>query len=192
MASIVGIDLSLRSPGVALWNQGVWTIWCFATRKREVGLKWISPDRQVSVQTLAPIPSSKSSDILRYQHIVREIETHCFPCWAADSQIYLEDYIFPKAAVSGSAYKIHELGGILKYTLHLSGFAYQSVAPSVWKKKISGNHHLSKLQTLQHVQRQIPQLDLLTLFGLNSSGEPPSPVQDMADAMGVVLAAMDN
>ncbi len=192
MSIVIGIDLSLRSPGIATLHQGVWSIWCFATRQREVGLCWTSADQKVTVQTLAMIPDRKAPDIVRYTHIVDQLQTHCYPHWPVGSCVHLEDYIYPKAALSGSAYKIHELGGIVKYSLSRAGFTFQSVAPTTWKKQI-GNGRMSKQQTLELVERTIPQLNLLALFGFEGSfKEPPNPVQDLADAIGIVLASINN
>ena len=188
MSIIIGIDLSLRSPGIASLHKGVWYIWCFATRRREVGLCWTSSDQQVTVKTLPAIPPRSTPDIVRYTHIVEQIQTHCYPHWPVGSCIHIEDYIYPKAALSGSAYKIHELGGILKYSLTRAGFIFQPVAPSVWKKRM-GNSKMSKQETLEHVEKNIPQLNLMSLFGFApDKKEPPNPVQDMADAVGIVLA----
>ena len=188
MSIFIGIDLSLRSPGIASFHKGIWSIWCFATRQREVGLCWTSDDQKVMVKTLPIIPCSKAPDIIRYTHIVHQIKTHCYPVWPVGSCVHLEDYIYPKAMLSGSAYKIHELGGIVKYSLSKAGYTCQTVAPTAWKKRI-GTGRMSKQQTLELVEKTIPQLNLMNLFGLvHSAKDPPNPVQDMADAIGIVLS----
>ena len=90
--------------------------------------------------------------------------------------------------LSGSAYKIHELVGIVKYSLSKAGYTCQTVAPTAWKKRI-GTGRMSKQQTLELVEKTIPQLNLMNLFGLvHSAKDPPNPVQDMADAIGIVLS----
>ena len=190
MTATVGIDMSLTSPGIACFWAGVWSLWCFATRKREENLRWQSADGTITLCVLPMIPGPALADAERYRHIITHIQRECVPHWPTDSRLLLEHYIFAKPSMSGSSYKLHELCGILKYHLTQTHPGLTTVAPSVWKKQLSGLSGLSKYQTLCLVQSKLPQLDLMKLFGFEATLVVPNPVQDLADAIGIVMASM--
>lgn len=190
-ATVVGLDMSLTSPGIACFSAGVWNLWCFALRKKDENLQWQSTDGTVKLKVLPMIPGPSLPDVDRYRHIITHIQRECVPHWPSDSRLYLENYVFVKPGLAGSSYKIHELGGILKYELAKTHPFLTTVAPSVWKKQLTGISGLSKHQTLLYVQSQLPQLDLMNLFGFGSTLIVPNPVQDIADAIGIVMAAID-
>ena len=195
MTATVGIDMSLTSPGIACFWAGIWSLWCFAVRKRDENLQWRSVDGAIKLTVLPMIPGPSFKDVDRYRHIITYIQRECVPHWPKDSRLYLENYIFTKPSLAGSSYKIHELGGILKYQLTQTHPHLTTVAPSVWKKKLSGLSGMSKHQTLCCVQARLPQLDLMNLFGFGSTQTTsvvPNPVQDISDAIGIVLAHIDS
>ena len=181
MTTIVGVDLSLKSPGVVVLSQETWTLYFFQQLKRERHLKF----KSANVVMLPPIQNTKTTtDVERYAFICKHI-----------AQI-VNKYENPLVALEGYAYscqsahsaKLHELGGVLKYMLREHRVVV--IASSMWKKRAFGKGNLDKRQVVDKVKTHGPCLDLFTLFGVDPKKKHvPNPIQDIADAIGIVLTA---
>lgn len=184
----IGIDLSLKSPAVAIYINEQWRTCAFVQRLS---------DRQIdhpSITLLDPIPTNtKQSDIVRYVYITTKIcdfirtviiEEHHFSL--VDVDVFIEGYVFNQRNC-GSSFKLHELGGICKYALYTLGILQiWDIHPSTWKKYTVGTR-ASKSDTISFVKNCI---DLVSVFGITELGQnPPCPVHDIADAIGIVEAS---
>ena len=198
MSVYIGLDLSLRSPGFAMYDvtKKVWTMACFAQRKRECALHYSSDTSRIIV--LPAIPDSLSHDCARYDHIVKGLQTSMLDsCTLQDiSSIAIEGYAFTQPSTAGSSFKLHELGGAVKHWLFRMGLMekIKILQPSQWKRMAMGNGRASKMDTVAFVRNHGPSIDLMDIFGLKigTHNEIPTPVQDLADAVGIVLATLPN
>ncbi len=186
---IVGLDMSLASPGIAVFFQQEckWELFAFAQKVREAGFfKQLTPN--VTMRLLTAIPSAqKASNVVRYKHIVDHIMKFCLLPHDV-SLVNLEAYAFPKHEIAGHTFKLHELGGVLKLALHCANIHnVVTIPPNQWKSIVlgKGKGRATKLDVVNHVKTAFPYVDLMASndYKLNEKGEVPCPVQDIADAI---------
>lgn len=178
----MGLDLSLQSPGMSLWNteKNTWHLFGFAQKKSQIGFdKMLQPN--VRVKLFDRIPECKKAcDAARYRHIVNNFMSVIDP--KEISKVQIEAYAYPSASQAGYNFKLHELGGVIKLALYSKGITeVESVVSSSWKKQVVGVGNATKWQTIHHVRETV--VDLMSLFdGTDETKEVPCPWQDLADA----------
>ena len=193
----VGIDLSLRSPGLALYSPSTKRLWTYfyATREKDIGRKF-----QTSCQWKGgtffsteafPIQTTNLSLLDKYSQITADIlQTIQYHVNAEKSaKIRMEGYAF--GAKSSSVSKLHEIGGVLKYRLHLSGFTIDELPPTSLKKHFTGCGNASKKMMYEKfVELGFPAL--LAEFDMSSEKEiVPNPVQDIVDACALISSLLN-
>lgn len=184
----VGMDLSLRSPAIAIHDQQLNTWQCVAFQQRRSDT--VAQDGTLLV--ILPVIPTHTSDVERYsfiiEHVLRCITTALAGAPMADVHAILEGYAF-KAKGTGSSFKLHELGGAMRYALHACGItAISTIYPAQWKQHTVGNGK-GKQATVRYVH---PIIDLETRFHccLTGAKSVPNPIQDIADAIAITLGAM--
>ena len=178
MLMYAAIDLSLTSPAVAIYDCTLQS-WSFLAFEQRSADRWATSDSRVH---MAPrIPTTKmASDVERYTHIIRHLVAFLPQDSSTACPIILEGYAF-NTRRAGSSFKLHELGGILKYQLHARGFVVHIVPPTQWKKRTVGCK-ASKVDTVEFVRGII---DLQSVFQCTGA---PNPIQDIADAIAMVVS----
>ena len=187
---IIGLDMSLRSPGFSATNtcDGTWTIGCLYLPN----LKKSFPQASIDVTNIFSVTdsveviiypriSNADPDIKRYDHIVKNLSHFIRHVNATDREeirMYIEGYAFVHK-FAGSDYKTKELTGIVKYTFR--NLNPITVPITTWKKVVSGSGKLDKAGALKQVAGVI-NLDLVALLGTSDS-----PAHDIADAMCIAL-----
>jgi len=161
--------------------------------------------------TMLPTPlDAKHEDILRYEYIVDSIvDWLCALIPQAErvgANIYCEGYVY--GMKSAHSFKLHEITGILKFMLMKAGFTNMTTIPvTSWKKALTSNAFADKYEVLQAVNKQIG-VDLVDIFQTTLGAEKivkqkrkrkrpsttpkltksvPCPLQDVSDAMGIIL-----
>lgn len=192
MTIYVGLDLSLVSPGVAVYNttDQSWALYGFAQRVREKQFTYSC--HLTRVQLFPAIPRDIANEC-RYEHIRRYIVDSILDKLPPDPLVVvgIECYAFG-AKNSGSSYKLQELGGVLKHAIWRQFPHWQQVIipPSQWKKKAIGDGRATKADAVDAVESRGPMVSLLSILGLcvTKTGTIPCPVQDLADAACIVLS----
>lgn len=165
-----------------------WSFLAFVQRKTDILCK----DARI---TLCSKIIRNHSDVDRYTYITESILTFITNVQLkqnvdiAKTRIFIEGYAF-KTTGTGSSFKLHELGGVLRYVLCKAGFpssSIQTLYPTEWKSCNVGVK-ASKFDTLCHVR---PVIDLQEVFVSTCSKDKtvPNPQQDIADAIGITLAS---
>lgn len=180
----LGLDMSLRSPGLALCSpDNSWTMGYFAQTMRPI----TNVDHRVL--RYPAIPGNKTEDIHRYLHIVRHVKAFVENTVPAseipDVHVALEGYAF-KIKASGSSYKLHELGGVLKSMLaDLKMTKLYIVPPSKWKTDLNLKVKSDKWVAFNLARTLVTPLDLFKATNTpeRPTKEVPNPVQDMGDAI---------
>ena len=194
MTICMGLDLSLISPGIAVYNTSshAWILYGFAQRVREQGLQTQQDSTMICM--LPPIPNTRTTtNEERYEHIRHHIiETIMSPFrHELDVVVGIESYAFG-AKNSGSSYKLQELGGVLKHSVwkHYPKWTQEIIPPTKWKKQIVGAGRATKSDIVEYVRTHGPCVALLDILGLEVSktGNIPCPVQDLADASCICLS----
>jgi Holliday junction resolvasome RuvABC endonuclease subunit len=186
----IGIDMSVNSPGIAVLQDNILTAWFYPHRKREIGFNRVSDVKHTDVKQLRVVafPGSPLTDEPDFWTKAKRIATDLrgiIQGLTGPVEIQMEGYAFD--AISSSATKIHELGGVVKYQLAMQGIQWIEIAPTSLKKKFTGNGKADKVLMLEtFIQMGFP--DLMEYFSLSSTGgKIPNPVQDIVDASALVL-----
>ena len=114
---IIGLDLSLTSTGVAVYDEDTD---CITTDV---------------IKTC-----NKHTDTERYYTILHRISNY----FISKNVFFIEGYSFGSFSKSSSMSKLIELGGIIKYDLWLKGVPYIKVPPTTLKKFITGKGNAKK------------------------------------------------
>lgn len=174
---VLGLDLSLNSPGFAIRDGADLHLWFFAQRKRERGLKWQSLDGRVRIVSLDfDTKWQKDAKIERIRSSLAEI-LDLFPVERA----FVEDYAFNAATSSLTA--LAEVRGVVCNLLHQRRVEYTSVAPSSLKKGFAGRGGATKDDMLvAFVARGYP--DIRAPLRIATTDNP---VEDLVDAAALAL-----
>jgi hypothetical protein len=195
---LVGIDMSLTSPGLCVfhvpnqthksWPRNLWQFYGFAQKKKDANKVIYScgqDENDIQISFLPPLPSKEEQDIVRYSAILDPF-FEILKKEAKPFQVILEGYAF--AAHGGNSFKLMELTGIFKYRLW---HEFQQVPiiypPNVWKKRAVGYGHASKQDYVDNLKKKGPQFNIMEHCPPYKK-DPPSPYQDMAAACNLILS----
>ena len=194
MNIFVGIDLSLTSPAVAIYNQKEKHIivYFYSQRKRYIRERTILPVewRDCSKFILSPFKTDKIDTSLhlycRYHIIVSDILGCLQPYLGMKLMIRIEGYAFGISSCSGSI--LYEIGGILRYHLYSCGLTWEDIPPTSLKKKFTMSGSATKNTMYEHfVRKGFP--DLFELLSINDricTDCIPNPIQDIVDACALI------
>jgi len=176
---ILGLDMSLVSPGISLYTTD--NKWIFG------GFSPYKSTRYREGCTIYPkIPSNSSSNITRYMYIcdriIQFIEKNIDQIEIPLINVIIEGYAFcPRR--QGSSYKLHELGGVLQYCLTKVGIRHiYTIQPSSWKRVLQ-IHRSHKKSSFDYCRTHVPSFSTLT----NKDKQCCHPYEDIADATCLVF-----
>jgi Holliday junction resolvasome RuvABC endonuclease subunit len=199
MTVYVGLDLSLRSPGIAVLDTRALSLrtYFFAVRKRErrfrravacrIEADWLqfltgerAADLSFEVEALEGDLDDMPS-LARYGHIGRHVAQLCR---GDDVRVRFEGHAFDCRTPATT--KLHELGGVVRHILFEAGVPMDDVAPACVKKCFTQNGRATKAD--MHAQFRACGLpDLLAMFALEARKDSvPTPVQDVVDAVAIL------
>jgi Holliday junction resolvasome RuvABC endonuclease subunit len=184
-----GLDMSVTSPAMSMYNATTSQLEmvCFAQRKREAGLT-VRGDNW-SVRALEECAKG-AIDVVRYKHIIDNFIVNMLAFCNGDckgSIVRIEQYAFGSSGAH--VFKLQELGGCLKLALYEAGFlTIELIAIGSWKKRFTGKGNATKSEVynamvvIHKLPALLPHFQLL----LSKNGDPPSPVNDICDAVGIM------
>lgn len=184
----VGIDLSLSSPGLAFYMTKTkqYYAYYYPSRKKDFTRSRVIKMEKDKVFNLCSLGKSCQEGTLveRYDRIVRDIlvliSVHCPDVKLTN--IRIEGYAFD--ALSSSASKLHELGGILKHSLWRSGYSFEEIPPTRLKKWFTGSGKATKEKMYESfVSKGFPKL--IEIFEMQECKGIPCPVQDVVDGISL-------
>lgn len=189
MATHVGLDMSLTSPGVAIKVPGVDTIHLLGFQQRVT-------DEKVEAKELGdkllisrlPYPLEQKDRWTRCTYVVDTILQ-----WIEaqlgegphEVKVYIENYAFGMSG-SSSVTKLAELGGCIRYHItKKAGWSFYELSPGQIKKHFAGDGRAKKDAMLKAYQKDYPLMD--TLLRIKSHQHPQ---EDMIDALATLLTGM--
>jgi Holliday junction resolvasome RuvABC endonuclease subunit len=187
---VVGLDVSLNSPGFASFNTetNTWNLMCFAQLRRHEQ-KDTNLGDNVNL-TILPRINKNDSDVDRYKRVLDALDEFLQRKPHENHIVFIEGYAFVPASIAGNNYKLRELTGIIKYILQHKHRIdkVEIVAIGKWKKSATGSGRASKRDVINHVKNThgIALENVFTEGKIDQSKDPPSPAQDLADAMCIV------
>jgi hypothetical protein len=169
-----------------------WSFMAFSQRRSDIFCT--AQDDRISIK---PKQKCDDHDIARYVYITDTIISYINTQRSIHNisieniNIFIEGYAF-KATGSGSSFKLHELGGVLRYALYKNGIlppSIRTIYSTQWKAYNVGVK-ASKFDTMCHIK---PILDVQTVFGTFTTCSEKkvfNPHQDISDAIGITLASL--
>jgi Holliday junction resolvasome RuvABC endonuclease subunit len=198
MKLIIGLDISVASPAVCVGEiDRTVTKWhwaCFAQRNKDFNARVPEECKNVFLTVYPRVPTSQSSDLTRYQHILKYIILFIskFNPTIENTKIAVEGYAFVPTHLAGSSYKLHEVTGALKCEiLRTWGIFTQTIAVGTWKKLSCKKGNAKKVDVVDMVKHML-NIDALAMFdsAITKNGDIPVPVQDICDAFGIAHALL--
>lgn len=121
----------------------------------------------------------------KYMHITDTISAEILPKIDSDSQIYIEGYAY---AGKGKNFNIGEFGGLLKRHIYNSmgdDFIINEIAPSQWKRFITGNGNANKQLIYDYMMKTEIREVLAELMLLGFTYKPKSWLEDIVDVYAI-------
>jgi Holliday junction resolvasome RuvABC endonuclease subunit len=180
----VGLDLSLRSPGVCSVMNGRIKFFYWPQRvtyKTSEVITVVSP--MITLVRFAPLPEERHPRMCRIVDDIVDVLTNSNPQLVLDaSSVRIENYAFG-VANSSSLTVLAELGGAVKTALCRLGIKWTETSPQAVKMQLTGNGHADKLTMIDEWERR---------FGINLAPmleckRHLSPYNDLVDAYALTL-----
>lgn len=202
MAIYIGVDLSLRSPGLSIYNplKKTFNNYFFPQRKREIKFSFsqnitvhkphtVSFDFSIKPISHASDSNDKCGVISKYKFIseqlINVIESEIVDINKKHVCVRIEGYAFN--AKSSSCSKLHELGGIFKYLLYCRNINFEEISPTKLKKTFSGKGNANK-EYMYEVFKKHGFPELMSVFHIKNVKSIPNPVQDIVDSVALVMS----
>ena len=182
--SIIGLDLSLNSPGITVLDQGKYYTYFFPTRKREYNFHhWVTPDFEI---TALPPVDKKLPIYHRYKQVTSHIE--CIIFKHNVKQAVLESAFF---AGNQSDEILCVLGGLVKSVLFDLNIPWFIIAPPRLKRLFAGHGRSDKKDMYKaYIEKGFP--DILIPLQLKASKSTiPVPAQDIVDSVALITCYIE-
>lgn len=200
---IIGIDLSIHSPAVSIFDTRLGVLYCGFAPQQQTHLTFVGSNLDVASgdidmllecvlcgkQTWKSHPTHYTSGIAKYAAVVNSICQYilrrCIP--PSHSLVVIEGYSFH--SVGGS--RCYELGGILRYKLFSLNIPFIDVAPSSNKKHFTGHGTATKMDMYRTYRTyfKLPHIvPLLHTRGktLTEEYKVSSPEHDIVDSIALI------
>jgi Holliday junction resolvasome RuvABC endonuclease subunit len=203
--TIVGIDMSLSSPGIARLDptRKILSLYFFRSRKKMEHHATLRVEDARScfhgwtidiVCILEPSEEfvQKQGVCPKYNLFMHRVAHICAlvgpPC--ENLQLSIEGYAFGKMA-SPSSSTLMELGGCLRTWMASQGHLLQQLSPSNVKRSFTGKGTSDKDKMYETFQTKFHLPPLCNAIGLiNDYVHTPNPVEDLVDAVAVAVSAI--
>lgn len=184
----VGLDMSVRSPGIC-WQIGKTVgLYGFAQLKREEGYKhtYNEEERIVHIHLFPRLPTDRWATQMHIATIFEEMISILISR-AHLVKVAIEGYAYQEH--SSSVTKLAEMGGIIRYLLRKYQVDWQEIPPTQIKRCMTGKGTASKSAMVDALHTHLPFCD--TDLGLGCKPEH-SPLNDLADAYAVMLCGLQS
>jgi Holliday junction resolvasome RuvABC endonuclease subunit len=212
--TIVGIDMSFRSPAICVLDAKKKMLWTYFIRQRQrnkehngqilienrdscfYGWTYVSVCLDASTQA-----SGQQHSLARMQQfrslLPRIVAIICSHGSARETLVAIEHYAFNannrgmNAKASSSQSLLMELGGCLRFMICCYGFKILELSPSTIKKTFSGSGRATKEEMYAAARNRFHLPDIATLIGVPVDGlkHIPHPVEDVVDAIATAVSA---
>jgi len=202
MKTLVGIDMGMCSPAMAIVNFETCRIDCFAWAQRKRENSFGKQSWKLDIRNL-PAPWSslktftlhlqssapkKPDRIAKMHNVVFTLLAHLQNYTKPGKHTWLAIENYAYGMQSSSTTKLAELGGILRHELWTHEFGFKEPAPNRIKAKFANHGHASKVDMWNRF-RELGFPDLLHHLGLQPKKDGiPHPVEDVVDAVAIAYA----
>jgi len=192
MRLLVGIDMSLSSPAVAIrWeDQTTWHVMGFCQRKCDEPFADLALHEKLRV-TLSYYPLNEENRWAKSHTIVTTIldyirrvqQTRAEP---SQVHIFIENYALGMTN-SSAVSKLCELGGILRYFIWSANWTFSELSPSTAKKHFAGYGKADKSDMLKAYSTKHGFPDMSVALKVKPHQHP---LEDMVDAIAMLYTGV--
>lgn len=175
---IVGVDYSITSPGIAIFDTQKGLI---EPRKCNLYFFDTKPskyEQKISTVHPLPYPTSYEHNIERYDILAQRVINLVQHLPVREVAFVMEDYAL---GAKGKVFNLAENMGILKYVLHKGGYKFTTVTPTELKQFATGKGNATKEMMAESFLREDPSLDIYRKMGLKAQYKSTF-VPDLVDA----------
>jgi len=200
---IIGIDMSLSSPGLTVVHPLTKTMnmYFFRSRRCERSAYFVVEDAesvffgwQFCITCIENTPSEiqesygKNELYNRYLSKLLKLMAILGSCEDEWTVCGIEHYAFSKNTSSAST--LMELGGVIRTLLSIQNYNVVELAPTAVKKMFSGNGKANKeiMNQIFIEKYKIPKIDLM--IGLKDSKTVSHPTEDLVDSFAVAISCI--
>jgi Holliday junction resolvasome RuvABC endonuclease subunit len=206
MVVFIGIDMSLRSPAIAIMTipeQKTTDSNFSPSFEYRISFRYVPQNKkQMKLRlchnhvTMEPmdlhVSERKKEDgdrMVRYSNVVEEMVSIIQDQKSQDPcvQVYMEDYAY--SIHSSSTSILCELGGILKYRLYQNDISVNLLSPTWIKKQFTGKGNANKIDMIR-TYHDLGMPNIYDLFGIErrrrDQKNVPSPISDIVDSFAIV------
>jgi len=141
MKNLICLDASIQSTGVSIYNFDTKETYLYSyTNKVKKDLEFKCNGFHVKI-VKQDKKYEKVDDFVRYIHVSQTIYDEIEPYLNSDTIIYIEGYSY---ASKGLTFSIGEFCALLKYPITVRGHQINVIAPSDWKKHVTGKGNATK------------------------------------------------
>jgi len=140
---IIYIDASIQSSGVSIYNVDTMRtqIYCYSNKVKS-NIEFSTEQFDVFIEKQLKKPKDFDDNFQRYIHISDNIVKFIYEYVKCDDfDVYIEGYAF---AAKGLTFNIGEFGALLRLPFYKKGHIVHTVAPSEWKKEVTGKGNAKK------------------------------------------------
>jgi Holliday junction resolvasome RuvABC endonuclease subunit len=204
---LIGLDMSLNSPGLCLYNQKTKHLqfYFIPQLKREVGLE--HKDASITITPLLSRMLDKNEFTSREERfelitsmLLKAIKSTC-STWGyveKDCFIAIEGYSL-KSKSSSSASALFELGGIIRNKIYNQGYTYKEISPTASKMVFTGQGSATKALMYKHWRSEYHMPNLAAIFKMNETNILSrihekfsiTPIEDQVDSFSLVNCLAD-
>jgi len=183
---LVGIDMSISSPGVSIFDVAKNTYQIFAYSNKQKSKIDLTVDNfHLIVEPQMQWKKMNISDFDRYLLIAERAFKFVQDLVDVKGTIvYFEGYAF---AAKGKVFNIAEVTGMVKYLIRKYGWNFEVLAPAEWKKEIIGKGNAKKEEIYNKLYLDSPFQSVLK--ELESRGFPYKKgkfVEDICDSYSIL------
>lgn len=141
MKNLICLDVSIQSTGVSIFDFGTEETFLYSyTNKVKKDLEFKCDKFNVKI-IKQDKKYEKADQFVRYIHVAETIYSEIEPFLTSDTKIFIEGYSY---ASKGLVFNIGEFCALIKYPLVKRGYDINIVAPSDWKKHVTGKGNATK------------------------------------------------
>jgi Holliday junction resolvasome RuvABC endonuclease subunit len=175
----VGIDPSLSSTGLTIFDKDTNLFTCFFFPKRKKDLEYHKSIKNFEIIALEPMPDTKNV-IERIYHVVENVAKE------VNFHVDIEGIYIEGAAYSGGGriFDLGQIAGALKYALYKSSHIINEVPIGTNKKYFTGKGNSNKFVMINYLKHHFG-IDLFELFEIKKTSKSLNTIEDICDSISL-------
>jgi len=181
----IGIDMSVASPGLVIYNEihNKYFFYFYAIRKKE--MDFYEDTKKYCIKSFEyPEWNTREERFEKIcDHILKRIQFCIGP--QEKHKIGIEGYSFGSQSQSMS--RLYEIGGVIRNKLYNEKYNFIELSPTKIKKNFTGKGNVNKVFMYEQFKEE-RLVDFFDILSIKESkvGNIPSPISDFVDAYAII------